>query len=112
MATVTLGYMWSVVVRPVGRTTKFSKMNLDVANGREMNMVDISTVSMPIARSLKTSVALCCVTKLHILEWPFIAPSTRCTCVMIMLFNQLLDMPHLSGEWIILTKEKCSLTGM
>ena len=25
---------------------------------------------------LETSVALCCVTKLHILEWPFIVPST------------------------------------
>ena len=37
------------------------------------------------------------VAKLHILEWPFILPSTRCTCVMIMLYNQLLDMPHLSG---------------
>uniref|UniRef100_A0A674CMN6 ARFGEF family member 3 n=1 Tax=Salmo trutta TaxID=8032 RepID=A0A674CMN6_SALTR len=31
---------------------------------------------------------------------------------MIKLFNQLLDMPHLSGGWIILAKEKCSLTGM
>jgi hypothetical protein len=31
---------------------------------------------------------------------------------MTMLFNQLLDMPHLSGGWIILAKEKCSLTGM
>jgi hypothetical protein len=29
---------------------------------------------------------------------------------MIMLFNQLLDIPHLSGGWIILAKEKCSLT--
>ena len=48
----------------------------------------------------------CCLTKLHILEWSFIAPSTRCTCVMIMLFNQLLDIPHLSGGWIILAKEK------
>jgi hypothetical protein len=27
---------------------------------------------------------------------------------MIVLFNQLLDMPHLSGGWIILAKEKCS----
>ena len=53
-----------------------------------------------------------CVTQLHILEWPFIVPSTRCTCVMIMLFNQLLDMPHLSTRWIILAKEKCSLTGI
>ena len=31
---------------------------------------------------------------------PFIFLSMRCTYVMIMLFNQLLDMPHLSGGWI------------
>ena len=55
---------------------------------------------------------LYCVTKLHILEWPLIVPRTRCTCVMIMLFNQFLDMPHLSGLWIILAKEKCSPTRM
>jgi hypothetical protein len=48
---------------------------------------------------LVTSVVLCCV---HILKWPFIVPSTtKCTCVMIMLFNQLFDMPHLLGVWII-----------
>jgi hypothetical protein len=46
-------------------------------------------------------VALCCVTKLHILVWPFIDPSTRCTCVMIMLLNQLFDLPHLSDGCII-----------
>lgn len=71
-------------------------------------LVDIPAVSMPIAApsKLETSVALCCVTKLHILEWTFIVPSTRCICVMIMLFNQLLDIPHLSGGWIILTKDK------
>jgi hypothetical protein len=34
-------------------------------------------------------VALGCVTKLHILV-AFIVPSTSCTCVMIILFNQLL----------------------
>jgi hypothetical protein len=56
--------------------------------------------------------ALCCVIKLLILKWPFIVPSTRWTCVMIMRFNQLLDMTHLSGGWIILVKDKCSLTGM
>jgi hypothetical protein len=39
-------------------------------------------------------------------------PSTECTCVMITLFNQLLTMPHLSGGWIILAKEKLSLTEM
>ena len=53
---------------------------------------------------LVSSLALCCVTQLLILEWLFIVPSTRWTCVMIMLFNQLLDMPHLSGGWIILTE--------
>ena len=52
---------------------------------------------------LQTSVALCCVTKLHILECHYIVPSTRCTCVMIVLFNQLLDLPHLSGGWIVLS---------
>jgi hypothetical protein len=40
----------------------------------------------------------------HILNEYFIVASTRCTCVLIMLFNQLLDMPHLSGGWIILAK--------
>jgi hypothetical protein len=61
---------------------------------------------------LETSLASCCVIKLHILEWPFIVPSTRCTYVMVMLFNQLCDMPHLSGRWVILAKEKFSPTGM
>jgi hypothetical protein len=74
-------------------------------------LVDIPAVSMPIARSL-SPLWHCVVTKLHILEWPFIVHSTRCTCVLIMLFNQLLDMPNMSGGWIILAKEKCSLTGM
>ncbi len=53
---------------------------------------------------------LCCVIQLHILEWPFIVSSLRYTCVIIMLSNQHLDMPHLWGGWIILAKEKCSLT--
>ncbi len=57
-----------------------------------------------------TSVALCCVIKLHILEWPFIVFSLRHTCAIIMLSNQHLDMTHLWGGWIISTEEKCSLT--
>jgi hypothetical protein len=39
-------------------------------------------------------------------------PQHKVQSVMTMLFNQLLDMPHLSGRWIILTNENCSLTGM
>jgi hypothetical protein len=58
------------------------------------SLLDIPAVGMPIARCT------------------FFVLSTRCTCVMIMLFNQLLNMPQLSGGWIILAKEKCSLTGM
>ena len=39
-------------------------------------------------------------------KWPFVVPRTRCTCVITMLFYQLLDMLDLSGGWIILAKEK------
>jgi hypothetical protein len=51
-------------------------------------LVDNPAVSMPIARSLKSRhLWHSGVTKQHILEWPVIVPSTKCTCVMIMLFT-------------------------
>jgi hypothetical protein len=57
-------------------------------------LVDILAVNMPIAQTLNLRHLWRCVTQLHILQWPFIVPSTRFPCVMIMLFNQLVDMPH------------------
>ncbi len=66
-------------------------------------LVDIPAVSMPIAHSLKNFV--CCVTKLHILECPFIVASLRHTCAIIMLSS-----PQLWGGWIISAKEKRPLT--
>ncbi len=51
-------------------------------NSRATALVDILAVSMPIARSLKlaTFVVLCCVIKLHILEWPFIVQPKAHLC--------------------------------
>jgi hypothetical protein len=76
-------------------------------------LVDIPAVSMPIAPSLK-NVDICgtvlCDEKAHF-KVAFYCPLTRCTCVMTILFNQHLEMPHLSGGLIILAKEKYSITG-
>ena len=109
------GYMWSAVVRPVGRTAKFSKMTLELDYGREINIKFSSnssgghfcshhfncTFPQP-----ETSEALFC-DKTAYFKVAFYCPQHMC-----MLFNQLLNIPDLSGGWIILAKEKCSLTGM
>jgi hypothetical protein len=70
------GHTWSTVVRSVGRTAKFSKITWDAAYSREINS-QFSVISSgghscsqhancTVLQNL-TSVALCCVTKLHIL---------------------------------------------
>ncbi len=114
---VTLGlWLWGQLdVR-----AKFSETPLETAYGREMNFQFMSNSSgghsccqnanCTAPSKLVTFVALCCVIKLHILECSFIVASLRHTCAIIMLSNQHLDMPHLWGGWIILAKEKCSLT--
>ena len=88
--------------------TRGLKMTLEVAYGREINIA-FSGNSFGGHSCNQHANCLLPACQLHILEWPFIVPSTRYTCVMIMMLNQLFDMSHLSDGWIILPKEKYSL---
>ncbi len=96
------GYTWSAVMRrldvlPNSLKCLWRRLMVEnlTFNSRATALVDIPAVSMPITPSkLETSVTLCCVIKLHILEWPYIVASLRHTCVIIMLSIQHLVMPH------------------
>jgi hypothetical protein len=67
----------------VGRTVKFSKITLDSAYGGEKNITFSGnssggqSCSQQANSTLETSVALCCVTKVHILRWPAIVPMLK-----------------------------------
>ncbi len=97
--------MWLHMVcgcEAVGCTAKFSETPLEKAYGREINIQFTGNSSgghscskqLHAPSKLATSVALCCVIKLHILDWPFIMGSLRHTCAIIMMSKHL-DMPHL-----------------
>ena len=70
-------------------------------------LLDIHAVSMTIARSLNLRHLWLCDRTAHF--GGLLLPQHK---VLIMPFNQLLDMLHLSGGFIFLAKEKCSLAGM
>jgi hypothetical protein len=68
------GFTWSGVVKPVERTAKFSKRTFNSLATAFWTFLQ-TPCKLHTPSNLETSVALCCVTKLHILEWPFIAPA-------------------------------------
>jgi hypothetical protein len=81
---------WLHVVRLVGHTAKFSKKMLEAVYGREMNIKFPGNSSGGHSCSLHANCTrhkqLTSVTTAHLREAIY-CPRTRCTCVMIMLFN-------------------------
>jgi hypothetical protein len=78
-------------------------------------LVDIPAVSMPTARSLKRSniYGIVLFDKTAHFKVAFYCTQHKvqlCSDHAVLVSDQLLDIPHLSGRWIILAKEKCSLT--
>ncbi len=96
------GYTWSAVGRPVGCTAKFSETPLETAYGGEMN-IQFTGNSFGwhscSPSKLATSVALCCVIKLHILEWPFIVASLRHTCMHV---GYTVQLKPYSLKWLLM----------
>jgi hypothetical protein len=77
------------VVRLVGRITKFSTTTLEAAYDREINIKlsgnssgghsyrQHTAYQLHVPLKLELSVALFCLTKLHILEWPLSVPPAQ-----------------------------------
>ena len=63
--------------------TAINKEEWDSSGNRSGGHFLQSACQLRAPSKLETSVVLCCVTKLHILGWPFIVHSTRLTCVII-----------------------------
>jgi hypothetical protein len=77
-------YKWSVGVRPVVHTVKFSQTTMEAAYVRETNIQLSGNSSGGHSCSQHANCThpqnlrhLCCVTKLNISVWPYTVPSTR-----------------------------------
>lgn len=73
-------YSCSMAVRQVGCPAKWSEMTLETTYNKDRNVQSMASSSGVIPAdstpTVATCVALCCLIKLHILEWPFTAGSS------------------------------------